>query len=181
MSSSKYYFNIIFLLLFTFSALTVKSEDSCSRIAIINHQEVLVDTGSTKKGEGLRFYLEKDPLAKKYLNEYQDRIKPKWYHAALGTTGTTLILIGLGRSGSFKGPEKTSQRAFIIGGGFLLFLNFLIIKTIEHNVERLLLHSIEEYNKRNLPKIYFTPFYRKQRRSGDESNFGITTGIIGEF
>ena len=41
------------LLILSYSA---HSTDTCSRIATINYQDILIDTSSTKKGEGLRYY-----------------------------------------------------------------------------------------------------------------------------
>ena len=40
------------------------TDEPCSRSARINYQDVLVDTSSTRKGEGIKFYLEKDPIAR---------------------------------------------------------------------------------------------------------------------
>lgn len=59
-----------FLLFFMIS--NAVAEKTCSRVATINYQQVLVDAGSNKKGEGLRFYLEKDPISKKLLDKYQE-------------------------------------------------------------------------------------------------------------
>ena len=38
------------------------SVETCSRTAIINYQKILVDINTTHKGEGLRYYLEKDTV-----------------------------------------------------------------------------------------------------------------------
>ena len=51
--------------------------ETCSRKAIVNYQEILVDGGSNKKGEGLRFYLEKDKYSKELLDKYQGSSIPK--------------------------------------------------------------------------------------------------------
>ena len=80
------------LLLISISA---KAEDTCSRAALINFQEILVDTNSTQKGEGLRYYIEKDKVANSYLEKYQNGTKIKWHNAALGTIGSALLLGGL--------------------------------------------------------------------------------------
>lgn len=166
-------------LFWTFEARAV--DDTCSRVATINYQKVLIDTSSTKKGEGLRYYLNKDPVAKEYLDEYQRIGRPRWYHAAIGTVGTGLIITGLARSGSFGDSGFGSKRSLIIGGALLITINFLIIKTIEYNNERLLMRSIEEYNKRNLPRIFFTPFKEEEGRDRSRGNWGLTLGLIKDF
>ena len=124
-------------------------DEACSRIAIINQQEILVDPSTTRKGEGLRFHLEKDQVAKDYLKRYQDVGENKWRPATLGTIGTGLIL------GAFiANTSNNNRKAMIIGGTSTLLINFLITKTIESANESLLLKSIQEYNKRHEPKIY---------------------------
>ena len=47
------------------------TDEPCSRSARINYQDVLVDTSSTRKGEGIKFYLEKDPIARTYYKKYE--------------------------------------------------------------------------------------------------------------
>jgi len=64
------FFSLILILVFTFNT-SLFAVETCSRIAIINYQEVLVDSNASDKGEGLRYHLEKDPVAKEYLNTYQ--------------------------------------------------------------------------------------------------------------
>ena len=119
-------------------------------MAIINYQEVLVDTNSTEKGEGLRYHLDKDPLAKKYLDLYQDTSKIRWQNAALGTIGTGLII-----SSFISNTNDENKKSLIIGGVSLLLINFMVARTLEYANEANLQNAIDEYNKRNLPKIYF--------------------------
>lgn len=126
--------------------------DTCSRVAIINYQEVLVDTSSTQKGEGLRFHLEKDELAQKFLSEYQKGTEMRWQNALLGTLGTGLIITGL-----FTNSESNNRKAFFISGGAFIAINFFVARTLEAANEKNLVRAIEEYNKRNLPRIYFSP------------------------
>lgn len=126
--------------------------DTCSRVAIINYQEVLVDTSSTQKGEGLRFHLEKDELAAKFLNEYQEGTEMRWQNALLGTLGTGLIITGL-----FTNSNSNNRKAFFISGGAFIAINFFVARTLEAANEKNLVRAIEEYNKRNLPRIYFSP------------------------
>ena len=42
--------------------------ETCSRVASINYQEVLIDVSSNNRGEGLRYYLAKDQIAKELLD-----------------------------------------------------------------------------------------------------------------
>lgn len=141
----------IFLILALIIFNTAHAVEACSRIATINFQEVLVDSNSSDKGEGLRYHLEKDAEAKKYLDLYQKNSSVTWPNAVLGTLGSSMALIG------FFGGSNTSKELFLIGGASLLFVNFIIAKGLETRNEANLIRAIEEYNKRNLPKIYFAP------------------------
>lgn len=142
------------------------SSDTCSRVAIINYQEVLVDTNSTQKGEGLRYYLEKDPVAKHCLDRYQGETKNRWVNATLGTIGTLLILTGI-----LTNKSSTSTKSLIIGGSSIVAVNFLVAKTMDYKNEINLQQGIDEYNKRNIPRIYFNPFSEKKKRSNFLINF----------
>lgn len=124
--------------------------ETCSRVAIVNFQEILVDTNSSQKGEGLRFYLEKDKTAESYLDLYQENSKIKWHNAALGSAGTGLILAGLLTSGN-----RNARQSLLIGGATMILVNFFISKTQENANEANLRRAVEEYNQRNLPRIYF--------------------------
>lgn len=124
----------------------------CSRVALVNYQEILVDTSSTQKGEGLRFYLEKDQVAKDYLDRYQDGTRIRWQNAALGTLGTGMLIGGL-----FADDGSSTKKGLLIGGAAMIVVNFFVARTLEFNNEQNLNKSIEEYNKRNLPKIFFYP------------------------
>lgn len=145
----------------------VLATETCSRIAIINYQEVLVDTSSTQKGEGLRFHLEKDKKAKSYLDKYQESTQIRWQNSLMGSLGTVLIL-----SSFFSNGSDTNKKSLIIGGATLVAINFLVAKTLDSANEQNLINSIEEYNKRNLPKIYFSP----TGEEGQNPN-GIEVGI----
>jgi hypothetical protein len=129
----------------------IQATETCSRIATINFQDILVDTNSTDKGEGLRFHLEKDPIAKEYLNAYQKSASVTWPSAVIGTTGTSLLLIG------FFNRNTADKPIFLISGVTVILVNFLVARTIEMRNEQNLTRAVEEYNKRNLPKIYFNP------------------------
>jgi hypothetical protein len=129
----------------------LSATETCSRIATINYQEVLVDTNSTDKGEGLRYHLEKDPIAKEYLNIYQKNSSVKWPTAVLGTAGTAVLLLG------FFNRSSADREIYLISGASIILVNFLIARTVEVNNETNLTRAVEEYNKRNLPKIYFNP------------------------
>ena len=137
--------------LFFFSSLSAFAVETCSRIAIINYQEVLVDSNTSQKGEGLRYHLEKDPVAKQYLDTYQKNSGIRWPSAVLGTAGTGLLIYG------FFNSDSENRRLFIISGTATILVNFLVSRTLEVTNEANLNKAIEEYNKRNLPKIFFNP------------------------
>jgi hypothetical protein len=126
-------------------------------VATINYQEVLVDASSSNRGEGLRFYLNKDPMARELLNEYQKNNRPTWKSAAASTLGTAMILVGFLRNDSGENEAFTNKNFLILGGMSLIGFSYLVSKTNQYRNEYLLLNSIEEYNKRNSPKIYFSP------------------------
>ncbi len=140
---------------------SVFAVDTCSRTAIINYQEVLVDTNSTEKGEGLRYHLEKDPIAKNYLDKYQEGTQIRWENAVLGTMGSGMLIAGA------LTQNSSSRTPLLIGGVATMIVNFLMAKTFENSNEENLNKAIEEYNKRNLPKIYFNP---GQSSSKDRDN-----------
>lgn len=163
-------FLFIFLILFTPPTFAI---EACSRVAIINYQEILVDSNSSEKGEGLRFHLEKDPIAKEYLDAYQKKSSILWPSAVLGTAGTGLILYGLFNS------DVEDQRLFIISGSATLIVNFLVARTLEVTNENNLNRAIEEYNKRNLPKIFFNP--EETQSQIDFSKFKIGLAQVWTF
>lgn len=142
---------VLFYTLFFLQISRTSATETCSRIATINYQEVLVDTNSTDKGEGLRFHLEKDPTAREYLNLYQKNSAITWPTALIGTTGTGILLYG------FLNRNSGDRPVYLISGASVILVNFLIARTVENNNEKNLTRAIEEYNKRNLPKIYFDP------------------------
>ena len=163
------------LIIITTFILTISrcfSADTCSRVAIINFQEVLVDNDSTQKGEGLRYHLKRDPLAEHYLNQYQEGNKISWQNAAIGTIGTTMLLSGLLSSGS----SGKSRQNLILGGASVMLLNFLVAKTLEHENEGNLMKSIEEHNRRSHEKIYFNP-----SQNDDNAGPGIFLNYSKEF
>jgi hypothetical protein len=131
--------------------------ETCSRVATINYQEVLVDVSSSNQGEGLRYYLEKDQIAKELLNAYQDNNRPTWKSAAMSTLGSAMILGGFLRTNEGDNETLTSRNFLLFGGATLIGVSYLISKTNQVNNEYLLLKSVEEYNKRNTPRIYFSP------------------------
>lgn len=168
---------LIVLCIFMLSTATYGA-DTCSRIAVINYQEILIDTNSTQKGEGLRFYLEKDPKALQYLNRYQKGTRTHWANAALGTIGSLLLLAGF-----MVNDSGNSKKSMLIAGSSIIAVNFLVAKTKEHQNEMNLHKAIEEYNKRNLPRIYFSPIApkSKQRKRGPSNVLGFVVGLTGSF
>lgn len=148
------------------------SAEICSRIAKINFQEVLVDAGDGRKAEGLRFYLEKDPIAKDLLNEYQDINRPSVWSVATSTLGSLMILTGIFQTGDSNASSKNN---LIFSGVAVIGINYLINKTISQNSEKILNKAIEQYNKRNLPKIYFNPYI------DNSNNLGASAGLTQRF
>ncbi len=162
------------ILLILFFATSASAVDTCSRVATINYQEVLVDVSSKNLGEGLRYYLQKDPIANDLLNEYQANSHTTWKSAALSTLGTGMILGGILRTNEGENEILTSKNFLLIGGVSMIGVSYLISKTHQFNNEYLLLRSVEEYNKRNTPKIFFSPV-------GDKRGMGLGVGATQEF
>ena len=142
-------FFLVFL--FIFNSTSIFAVETCSRTAIINYQEILIDSNSSQKGEGLRYYLDKDPIAKDYLDIYQKNSAIQWPSAVIGTAGTGLLLFG------FFNSDSENRRLYIISGTATILVNFLVARTLEVSNESNLNRAIDEYNKRNLPKILFEP------------------------
>lgn len=130
--------------------------ETCSRKAIVNYQEILVDGGSNKKGEGLRFYLEKDKYSKELLDKYQDANKPTIWSASTSTIGSFMILSGLLQTNEDDGIQN--RNTLLYGGGILVALSYLVTRTLQYNNEEMLKRAVDQYNKRNLPRIYFSPY-----------------------
>lgn len=127
------------------------ADELCSRTVEINSQEVLIDLNSTQKGEGLKSYLEKDSQANSYYEKYQEGNKFKWQDTLLGTGGGLAVLTGLS-----LGSQNTSKNTFIIAGVSMIALQFIIGYSVKRSNESNLEKAIEEYNKRNFPKINVT-------------------------
>jgi hypothetical protein len=161
------------LILFALLGETFAAE-TCSRVATINYQEVLVDVSSNNRGEGLRYYLEKDQVAKSLLDEYQDNAKPSWKTAALSTLGTGMILGGILRTGSGENESFTNRNVLLVGGITMIAVSYLISRTSQYKNEYLLQKSVDEYNKRNTPKIYLTPL-------DTQKGMGLGVGVGQEF
>ena len=153
---------------------SVFAAETCSRVATVNYQEILVDVSSKNRGEGLRYYLEKDQVSKDLLDEYQKNNNPTWKSAAMSTVGTGMLLGGLVSSSSSGGGGVTSQSFLLFGGATLIAVSYLYSKTIQYNNEYLLYKSVEEYNKRNTPKIFFSP-------TDPKNGMGLGVGVGQEF
>lgn len=138
------------VILLAFLIFSTSYADTCSRIAIVNFQEILVDTNSSQKGEGLRFYLEKDKIAESYLDLYQENARIKWHNAVLGSAGTGLMVAGL-----FTSSDRNARQTLLVGGATMILVNFFVSKTQENANEANLKRAVDEYNQRNLPRIFF--------------------------
>lgn len=152
----------------------VQAQETCSRVAVVNYQEILVDTSSDGKGEGLRYYLAKDAKAEKLLDEYQAKNKPQAWNAAASTVGSGLVIAGLLHNDNSDNPGS-ARNNLIYSGLLLSIVSFLYIKTTQYNNERILKNAVDQYNKRNSPRIYFSPY------NDDNRNFGAGIGITQEF
>lgn len=161
---------IIFMILST--SLSYSAE-ICSRIAKINFQEVLVDAGDGRKAEGLRFYLEKDLVAKNLLDEYQDINRPSALSVGVSTVGSLMILTSIFQTGNSNALGHRDTLMF--SGIAVIGINYLINKTISQNSEKILNKAIEQYNKRNSPKIFFNPYL------DDSNNLGASAGFTQRF
>lgn len=162
------------LILYSFFSLFAHGAETCSRVATINYQEVLVDVSSNNRGEGLRYYLEKDDVAKGLLNEYQENNRPTWKSAAMSTLGTAMIIASFLRTSAGKNEGLTNRNFLLFGGASLIAVSYLISKTNQYNNEYLLSTAIEEYNKRNTPKIFFAP-------TDPKNGVGAGLGVSQEF
>jgi len=130
----------------------VQGDQTCSRTAVVNSQEVLVDSNSNLKGEGLRYLIDRDSIAKGHLDKYQKNSSRIWLTAGLGTAGTILTV-----SGFMANSNSQTKRNLIVSGLSLLLVNYLTAKTLEYTNEENLNRSVDEYNRRNTPTIYFGP------------------------
>jgi hypothetical protein len=165
--------NFLILMLFLLS-LQLQAAETCSRLATINYQDVLVDVSSSGRGEGLRYYLQKDQTARILLDEYQDNNRPTWKSAAASTLGTAMILAGLLRTGEGENEALTSRNFLLLSGATLIAVSYAVSRSNQYNNEYLLLKSVEEYNKRNSPKIFFSP-------TDPKDGVGLGMGVSREF
>lgn len=162
------------VLLILFYVTASLAAETCSRVATVNYQEILVDVSSNNRGEGLRYYLEKDEVAKGLLNEYQENNRPTWKSAAMSTLGTAMIIGGFLRTSEGDNDGLTNKNFLFFGGATLIAVSYLISKTNQYNNEYLLSTAIEEYNKRNTPKIFFSP-------TDPKNGLGAGVGLSQEF
>lgn len=172
-----------FLLISLFLQNLSYAEEICSRTAIINYQKVLVDTSSNGKGEGLRYYLEKDTISEKHLNDYRRGNQDMTVNAILGTTAIGLFLAGLVSTNS--ADDKTfGKKELLMSTGLGLFItNFVVYRFLEKSNELHLQKAVDEYNNRNLPRIYFSPFQKgsSEGRNPSSGNWGLFGGLSQEF
>lgn len=137
-----------------------QGSEPCSRVAKVNNQEILIDINSNQKGEGLSSYLEKDPMASIYMEKYRKGNEFKWYDAAVGTVGAGVVTAGI-----LANLEPKQRAITIVSGVVLIAANFLISYTLKHGNEKNLNRAIEEYNKRNEPRINVAPLSYKNTQN----------------
>lgn len=145
-------------------AQSVFSAETCSRVAIVNYQKVLVDASSNKQGEGLRFYLDKDPISRELLDKYQKENKPTLFSASASTAGSLLLFAGLIQTNNGAGFQDSNT--LIYSGAILIALSYLTSKTQQYSNEKILKEAIDQYNTRNTPRIYFSPYKNNNDTSG---------------
>lgn len=160
------YTSLVLILIFSGNLF---ANETCSRVATINYQKVLVDAGTNKRGEGLRFYLEKDPVSKSLLDEYQNKDKPTLFSASTSTVGSLLILSGLLQTNESEGIQNSNT--LLYGGALLVAISYLTSKTLKFSNEKLLKEAVDQYNKRNTPRIYFSPY--KDNNGNSSLGFGF--------
>ena len=100
------------------------------------------------------------------FDEYQEKSKPTILGASASTLGSLLILSGLIKTGENENSANTNR--FLLAGSALIATSYLISKTIQFQNEKILEKAVNEYNKRNDPKILITPQYRQ-----DNNGWGI--------
>jgi hypothetical protein len=154
----------------------VLASESCSRTAVINYQEVLIDSANSLKGEGLRPYLSKDTQALSYLEIYQQNARPSFKSSFLGTTGVALSLLSFTTNSEHKAPWNS--KVLLTTGLSLIVINYIFNHTLQKTNEENLYKAIDEYNLKHRPKIEFTP-----EASNDNvlSNFSWQIGFTREF
>ena len=173
-----------FLFISLFILQPLRAQKTCSRVAKINFQDVLVDTSSSRKGEGIKFYLEKDPQAKSFYDRYLDNQKDQLIPSLLGTLGVGLILTGILKSNSSDNENRFKDRGiWVAAGAVTLGVNYILANIRGKQNEKNLHSAVEEYNKRNLPKIYFGPFINQyeNERNSNSRKFGIQGQLRKEF
>jgi hypothetical protein len=85
-----------------------------------------------------------------------------------------MLLGGLLRTSGGDEEGLMGKNFLLFGGATMIGISYLISKTNQYNNEYLLLRSIEEYNKRNTPKIFFAP-------TDPKHGLGAGIGIGQEF
>ena len=125
-------------------------QGGCGRTVFIGHKEILLDTGSKQKGEGLRSYLAKDSKALHYLNLYQKGHATGPLNTFFAALAPSLFLAGF-----MVDSNSRQQKTLYTWGAVLILANFLISKTLQSANEGHLERAIEEYNKRQVPKIRY--------------------------
>ena len=121
---------------------------TCSRKAIHDNREILIDGYTGIKGSGLNDLMKNHQKAMQHLQRYQNSGEIRTFNLLSGTISTASILTGLLYTG-----DKTNKSNFLFFGGIVALVNFLTTKTVEFYNERELALAIDEYNKTSEAKI----------------------------
>jgi len=124
------------------------SAPTCSRKAIFNNKEILIDGYTGARGSGLNKIMRSNPKALKHLSIYQNANDIQTFNLLSGTISTTSLITGLLYTG-----DRDNKNNFILFGGIVALINFLTTKTIQFYNERELTLAIEEYNKTSVHQI----------------------------
>jgi hypothetical protein len=92
--------------------------------------------------------------------------------AATSTIGGLMILSSFLQTDT--NSTESDRASTLTIGASLIALSYLASKTIQIANEELLQRAVNEYNKRNVPRIFFTPY-----QDGDSSGIGV--GFQQEF
>ncbi|MDH4467643.1 MAG: hypothetical protein QE271_06250 [Bacteriovoracaceae bacterium] len=137
-------------ILFTYS-LYSSAQDSCSRIATVNYQDIFIDSSSSKKGEGLRNYLSQNAESLSLLNTYQENTVPNYWISGASTAGLLMVILGM--ASSRDSGTYYSKQTLMSTGLVVIAVSLITSQALKAKNEDRLMKSIDIYNSNNDPKI----------------------------